>query len=265
MGWDITKILSDWPFKPGRVNVRRIVGDDGQEKIQMRLDLGLLQMVLTGRPDGQKPHGLESLLDYYELKLQQYKAAHGGEDVGFELDDKACANLRSEGLMYYHRYLGQFVLEDFASVARDTRRNLRMFDFCNSYGKEESDRFALEQYRPYVLMMHARARGHMALTDNRPTAAVEAVKDGISKIESFYRRMGHQEAIDHCGQIALLSLLVKDIEAKIPVDPLSKLRNKLTRAVSEERYEDAAAIQAQIHLVDREKTTSDTWSKDQSR
>lgn len=265
MGQDITGILNDWPFKPSRVNVRRIVGDDGQEKIQMRLDLGLLQMVLTGRPDGQRPHGQESLLEYYELKLQQYKVAHDGDDVGFELDDSACANLRAEGLMYYHRYLAQFVLEDFGSVERDTRRNLRMFDFCNRFGKEESDRFALEQYRPYVLMMHARGIAYVALTDNRVRAAIEAVKDGILKIESFYRRMGHDEAIEHCGQIALLRLLCKDIEAKIPVDPLSKLRTKLAQAVSEERYEDAAAIKVQILRVDREKPVRDKWPKDQGR
>ncbi len=265
MDSDITGILNDWSFKPGRVNVRRVVGKDGLEKIQMRLDLGLLQMVPTGRPDGQRPHGRESLLDYYELKLQQYKSEHDGDDEGFEIDDSACANLRGEGLMYYHRYLAQFVLEDFASVERDTRRNLRMFDFSNRFAKEESDRFALEQYRPYVLMMHARARAYMALAENRSRAALEAAKDGISKIEAFYHRIGHNEAIDHCGQIALLRLLSKDIEAKIPVDPLSKLRVKLASAISEERYEDAASLQEQIHRVDRERPVQGKWPKDQGR
>ena len=72
MSFDISHILSDWPFKPGEVTARRIVGADGQEKIQVRLDLGLLQMEASGRPDGQRPHGHESLLAYYEYLLQKH-------------------------------------------------------------------------------------------------------------------------------------------------------------------------------------------------
>ena len=37
----------------------------------MRIDLGLLQMELDGRPDGQRPHGFESLLDYYEARRKK--------------------------------------------------------------------------------------------------------------------------------------------------------------------------------------------------
>ena len=32
----------------------------------MRIDLGLLQMEINGRPDGQRPQGSESLLDWQE-------------------------------------------------------------------------------------------------------------------------------------------------------------------------------------------------------
>ena len=54
-----------WIF-PDEPQVRIVPGDDGLEKIQMRIDLGLLQMELSGRPDGQRPFDHESLLDYYE-------------------------------------------------------------------------------------------------------------------------------------------------------------------------------------------------------
>ena len=39
MDFDISDILKHWPFKPGEVNVRRIIGSDGREKLQLRLDL----------------------------------------------------------------------------------------------------------------------------------------------------------------------------------------------------------------------------------
>jgi len=63
---DITAILDDWPFEPGQISARMIQAEDGEPRIQIRLDLGLLQMYTEGRPDGEEPNGFRSLLDYFE-------------------------------------------------------------------------------------------------------------------------------------------------------------------------------------------------------
>ena len=44
MGKDLSPILAAWQFKSGDVCARKIVGEAGREKLQIRLDLGLLQM-----------------------------------------------------------------------------------------------------------------------------------------------------------------------------------------------------------------------------
>ena len=59
---DITRLLRSWPYEPGRIIAKRITGDDGRPKLQVRLDLGVLQMEMQGRPDGSEPEGFESLL-----------------------------------------------------------------------------------------------------------------------------------------------------------------------------------------------------------
>ena len=56
---------------PEGVQVRVITGEDGSEKIQMRIDLGLIQMEINGRPDGERPEGFESLLDVYEARARE--------------------------------------------------------------------------------------------------------------------------------------------------------------------------------------------------
>ncbi len=71
MSEDIGNLLRAWPFEPGKLNVRLIPGQDGEPKIQLRLDLGILQMHTEGRPDGQKPFGHESLLEYHEARLDE--------------------------------------------------------------------------------------------------------------------------------------------------------------------------------------------------
>ena len=248
MSLDITDNLKDWPFKPGQVTARRIVGDDGKEKIQLRLDLGLLQMDAAGRPDGQQPLGRESLLAFQEERLRKYREEHDGEE-GFDLDEADCERLRNEGVMYYHRYLAEFVLGDYEGVERDTSRNLRLIDFCRKYAREESDRYLLEQYRPYILMMCTRARAHLHLKDDRPKAALAAVQKGIEGIEQFYENFGGDEMVDRSGEAAVLRALEKEIEAQIPVDPIQKLREQLDRAIQAEQYELAAQLRDQIRNV----------------
>src|SRR5436190_18113721 len=117
MSLDLNTILKDWPHENRAIKVRKILGLDGRQKLQMRLDLGVLQMELTGRPDGVRPHGCESLLEYFEAQLKEHERINGTE-LGFHLTRRQCSQLREEAGMYYHRYLGLFVLEDFTSVVR---------------------------------------------------------------------------------------------------------------------------------------------------
>jgi len=248
MSFDISYILDAWAYQPGQVTARRITGRDGREKIQLRLDMGLLQMDASGRPDGQRPHGFESLLAYQEHRLQQWRDEHGHDD-GFGLDEADCELLRAESVMYYHRYLAAFVLGSFEDVERDTMRNLRLMDFCRQYAKEDSDKYMLEQYRPYLLMMRTRARGHLALKGNRPKAALAAVRKGIEEIEAFYQSYGEEKAAARAGELAILRAMATEIEGQIPVDPVQKLREELAAAVEAEKYELAAQIRDRLRQM----------------
>lgn len=245
MSLDITAILRDWPYEPGKITARRVHGDDGRDKIQLRLDLGLYQMEAVGRPDGVRPHDCESLLVYHERRFLAYRREHGTNE-GFELDEADCEQLRAEAVMYYHRYLAEFILEDYAAVQRDTARNTRAMDLCGRYAKEESDRFLLEQYRPYVVMMSARAKALSAFQENRPKVALAALKEGIGKIEDFHTRFGPENGVANSSELAILRAMAKEIQARIPEDPLRRLRRELAKAVKEERYEDAASLRDQI-------------------
>ncbi len=87
MSLDLNTILKDWPHENGNIKVRKIAGLDGREKLQLRVDLGVLQMELTGRPDGQRPHNCESLLEYHQKRAA--RAEEKGE--GYELTPEQCA------------------------------------------------------------------------------------------------------------------------------------------------------------------------------
>src|SRR5882762_2567562 len=119
MSLDLNTILKDWPHESGSINVRKIAGLDGREKLQLRVDLGVLQMEMAGRPDGRRPHNCESLLEYHQKRAA--RAEHKGE--AYELTAEQCSELQQEGIQYYHRYLSLFQINDFTGVVRDTQRN----------------------------------------------------------------------------------------------------------------------------------------------
>lgn len=81
-GADISAILAGWAYNPSQINARRIITDAGDECIQVRLDLGILQMHTSGRPDGARPMGFESLLEYYENLLDESQDGPDGPRSG---------------------------------------------------------------------------------------------------------------------------------------------------------------------------------------
>lgn len=242
---DITPLVKGWDYEPGTISVRRIDGLDGVQKLQMRLDLGILQMELNGRPDGTRPHGWESLLEFYEDQLEDHKRRNGTE-LGFHLTGDQCSALREEAGLYYHRYLGLYVLEDFTGVVRDTARNLRVLDFCNKFAVDEQDRLVLEQYRPYITMMNTRASASILFNEQKHVEALAVVNEGLERIKGFFEQFGQPEAFSQSNEVKVLRQFARDIRKKLPIDPIVKLKAQLDKAVRSERYEDAARLRDEI-------------------
>ena len=110
---DLNSLLDGFAHEPGQVKARKIIGIDGREKVQLRIDLGLIQMEMNGRPDGQRPFGFESLLHYHQAKVQSAES----RGSPYELSETELVALQQESVQYYHRYLSLFQLrEDRKSV-----------------------------------------------------------------------------------------------------------------------------------------------------
>ena len=246
---DISAILEGWHYKSGQVVVRKIKGIDGRDKIQLRVDLGLLQMELDGRPDGKRPHDKESLLDHYLAQRENHKAKFGS-DAGFVLDADDCFALQEEALQYYHRYLSLLAVRDYARAERDTARNLRVFDLVWKHAVREADKWALERHRPYVLMMNTRARASAALQKDDPEQAIRHIQEGIERIEQFFEDREQQKRQRTSGELAFLKAWLNEIKENKPPSEADRLRDELQWAVDVEDYERAAKIRDQIRRLE---------------
>lgn len=242
MDIDISRILQDWDYKPGEVVVRRFKVKDGREKIQLRVDLGLLQMNAEGRPDGKRPFGHASLFEYYQSRLYKYVARHDGSDDGFELSAEDCSKLQVEALQYHHRYICLLQLGDYAGVVRDAERNLAVFEFVAKHAKSDELALSLRRFQPQLLMILTRGRAMQAMEAGDYSGAIELAERGLEEIRQFYREYSRPELLDQSGEIRSLEGWLSEINAHRPLSVKEKLEQALCEAVQREDYEKAAQM-----------------------
>ena len=251
MSLDLNTILKDWPHENGNVKVRKIAGLDGREKLQLRVDLGVLQMEMTGRPDGQRPHNCESLLEYHQRRA--VRAAEKGED--YELTPEECAELQQEGIQYYHRYLSFFQINDFAGVVRDTQRNLDLFTFVTEHTDRDELSWSLQQFRPYVLMMNTRAKASLLLAQGKFGEAMSEIERGRDAISEFFQHSNFPELVSKSSEIAFLDEWLEEVKAKRPLSKLEVMQREMETAIGKELYERAAELRDAIKLLKAQKST----------
>jgi len=248
---DISDILNDWEFDPEVLNVRRIEGKNGKDKIQLRLDLGLLQMEAEGRPDGQHPHGFDNYLDF--LQSEQRAAEQSDSGGQFELNPEDLRDLQQESIQYYHRYLCFAELGDHESVIRDTAHNMEALEFVQEFAPDEENAWAFMQYYPYVKMMHTQAKVQLALEHEAYSNALKDIDASIQDIQNFNEHWGVQDTQESTKEIRMLEEWRETVMEKKPLSKSEKLKADLEEAIQLERYEDAARIRdklAEIHNQD---------------
>jgi hypothetical protein len=242
MDFDISPLLEQWDYKPGQVVVRKFKGKDNHEKIQLRVDLGLLQMNAEGRPDGKRPFGHASLYDYYQSKLEKHAAANSGNETDFKLVAEDCAKLQIEALQYHHRYICLLQLEDYEGVIRDAERNLTVFNFVGKHAETDELAWSLQQFQPQLLMILTRARATQSLDADDYSTAIAQVEEGIEDIRAFYREHLRTELAEQTGELQSLETWLADIRSKRPLSAREKLEQALAEAVQQEDYEKAAEM-----------------------
>ena len=245
MSLDLNTILKDWPHENGNIKVRKITGLDGREKLQLRVDLGVLQMEMIGRPDGQRPHNCESLLDYHQKRAA--RAEQKGE--AYELTPEQCAELQQEGIQYYHRYLSLFQINDFTGVVRDTQRNLDLFTFVTEHTDRDELSWSLQQFRPYVLMMNTRAKASILLGEGKFAEAVAEIERGREAIADFFQHSNFPELISKSSEIAFLDEWLEEVKVKRPRSKLEIMEREMEAAIAKELYERAAELRDAIKLL----------------
>lgn len=199
MSNDIGEILRSWEFDPDSIIIRKIDGDDGKEKIQIRINLGILQMEMDGRPDGK-----ESMLDYYDSLIEQSKRIDGTTET-FVITEKDMREIDIEIMQYYQRRICFFALNEYIGAKKDAEHNLHLMDIIKNYCKDKEYIDSHEQYRPFVIMERTRAAGLECLKDQDYATAMEYINNAMEMISNFYKEYRiDEEDIEKRHELVLL-------------------------------------------------------------
>lgn len=248
-----------------------ITDNQGEQKVQVRVDLGILQMNADGRPDGEQPFSYPSLLEYFEDKADGVEDPREGGPRGtrsssssskeaenpepanaaeeLQLSPEDCRSLREEAAQYYQRYVACLALEEFDRVVRDTTRNLRVLDLCAKYAVEDQDKQVLEQFRPYIIMVRARALASQAIKENELKAGVLALDEALEQIKKSYEHTGRSKQYEKSEEVRMLRSMREALMPKLPISQKEELKQRLQRALDTENYELAAILRDELkHL-----------------
>ena len=196
---DIDEVLQDWPYKPGTISVRRVKADDGREVLQMRIDLGLLQMESVHRPDGVRPHGATTYLDYLQSRY--------GQRPDFRLSRRHCLEMDREFLQYYHRRICWLALREFSRAVQDADHTLALMDFAAAHAPNDDWTQSHEQYRPFVLFHRTQAATLAALEQGGPDQALQSLNEGLSRIRGCSDDTETTDSPEYEEQLAQLDRL----------------------------------------------------------
>ena len=246
---DIDDALSGWTYEPepGEVLAREVRARDGRNVVQIRVELGLLQMEITGRPDGLRPHGFVTYLDYLRHRAAGRGLSPGGKSPPWTMTEEQGSEADREFVQYHHRRVAWLSLERHDRALADADHTLALMDFLRRHGHSSDLITSQERLRGLVLFQRTRAAAALSLEKHRPGDAVEAVRDGIERLAEHRRVWEAEHEGDETPNGALLEQLqILESEIRKNFDVPLSLREQLAEAVSLEDYEKAARIRDQM-------------------
>src|SRR4051794_36165534 len=188
---DMDETLQGWSYEPdpGEVIAREVRARDGRTVLQIRIELGALQLEVGGRPDGTRPHGFPTYLEYLRYRAST-RGSGAGERADWTMSPEQCAEADREFVQFYHRRVAWLALQRYDKALLDADHTLALMDFVAEHGISPDYIASHEKFRGLVLFHRTQAAAALALERRRPDEAIDAVREGAERLTA------HQQAWD---------------------------------------------------------------------
>jgi hypothetical protein len=249
---DIDEALQGWPYEPdpGEVIAREVRARDGRNVLQVRLELGLMQLEAEGRPDGVRPHGFATYLDYLRHRSSTRPSATMGGKTAWAMSQEHYAEADREFVQFYHRRVAWLTLQRYDKALLDADHSIALMDFVRKFANDADYVTSHERYRGLVLFHRTQAAAALALERRKPEEAIDVVREGMDRLIEHQQSLASEtDDTPNDPLIEQLRVLEREIRSNFSVE--KTLREKLDEAVAEEDYELAARLRDQIKAQGR--------------
>jgi hypothetical protein len=247
MDLDLNTLLREWGCWRDEVCARLIRGQDGAELVQLRVDLGVLQMWPDGRPDGLRYRGHPSAYEYFchETRFGRDPRTEDWQELHRELQQHnyrrlAFSTLAEDAL----REKGSAQARSHvARVLRDIDRCLAILEVMQA-NEEQWDQ-VLGLLIPTLIFNRARLLARLRVAEGGFEEAIEAVEAGVTDLEQALVEIGFDEE-QQAGNPALAYLRQMGQRLREQSGIALTLREQLDEAIEREDFERAARLRDEL-------------------
>jgi hypothetical protein len=232
----IDDALEGWDFQPGVVQARLVPSSGQRQVIQLRVDLGVLQMETANRPDGSRPHGFPTYFAF--LQEEARLAAKSGKL--FVMNEEQCGEADREFGQFYQRRISWLALRHYSKAIADADHTLAFMDFVKTHSPNEEYTQAHEQYRGFVTYQRTQGAAALALEQQNPEAAVDEVRSGLASLRNFFASFDAEDQMEDDGMVRHLRKIESSLRDQHGIE--ETIQEQLDRAVANEDYEEAARL-----------------------
>src|SRR3954454_18477340 len=159
--------------------------------VQIRVELGVLQLEVGGRPDGTRPHGFATYLDYLRYRASARgksaaASAAAGEATAWTMSPEHCVEADREFVQFYHRRVAWLTLQRYDKALLDADHTLALMDFVCEHGIDDEYIASHERLRGLVLFHRTQAAAALALERRRPEEAIDIVREGADRLVTHH-------------------------------------------------------------------------------
>lgn len=253
MTLDLDDLLADWPALASDLAARVIVGSDGREFVQLRVELGVLQMFPDGRPDGTRYHGMPGAFEFvqHEQRLHDVIAPADLHELRREI-----TQLNYRRIAFTSLAEEAVKREEASAASSHLRHAIRDVDRCVE-GLAVLVRHPelveeLASLRLTLVFNRARLLAQLRELEQHYDEAVEAAEAGMAALEETLGEYGlssEQAAVD--PGVVFLRDLSQRMRARHGI--VMTLEERLQAAIAAEDFELAAKLHEELQQRQRER------------
>lgn len=246
MSLDLDDLTLDWPGTSGEICARMVPGRDGASFVQLRVELGVLQMHLDGRPDGGRCHGLPTSQDYITHELRVGRALAPGD---WKELDRELAQFNYRRLAFTSLAEDAMRANDRAAAAThlvraltDIQSCLRAIEITEHHRPRPSPDHAL---RPILVFNRARLLSQWHVVEGLYDEGVEAAEGGARELRDLLLGAGFEpEQVEQDAGVAFLDQLAGRLRKQYGL--AQTLRERFEQAIENEDFETAAQLREEL-------------------